>query len=168
MHMQASEWRKRVHALRRFVTAARTVVYRLRAQKRLDRLKMLAGGSLKHGEIGAACLRACWERHALLPWLTSGPKCAAEMAVHSSSHATLDTLVEEVLLSEGHQTQRQHCSRPGVEPTQLLDAARVTAPPLPLFCEQLLAAASVTHAPVEVTNAADFEALTPLQPQASE
>ena len=41
--LEANTWRKRVAVLQRFVSAARTVVLRLRAQKRLERLRMLAG-----------------------------------------------------------------------------------------------------------------------------
>jgi hypothetical protein len=42
--LEANAWRKRVAVLQRFVCAARTVVLRLRAQKRLERLRVLAGG----------------------------------------------------------------------------------------------------------------------------
>jgi hypothetical protein len=41
--LEGNEWRKRVQVTQRFVNAVRVVVYRNRAQARLQKLKMLAG-----------------------------------------------------------------------------------------------------------------------------
>ncbi|GBF91117.1 hypothetical protein Rsub_04786 [Raphidocelis subcapitata] len=65
--LESNQWRKRVQVLQRFVSAARVVVYRRRAQKRLERLKGIAariaggagddGGGAEVAEAAQALLR---------------------------------------------------------------------------------------------------------------
>jgi hypothetical protein len=45
--LEGNEWRKRVQVTQRFVNAVRVVMYRNRAQARLQKLKLLAGRSVK-------------------------------------------------------------------------------------------------------------------------
>lgn len=49
LQIQASNWRKRVEALERFVGAARTVVLRVRAGRRLVRLQALVAAAAAAG-----------------------------------------------------------------------------------------------------------------------
>lgn len=42
--LESNEWRKRVQVTQRFVDAVRVVIYRNRAKKRLQKLKILGGG----------------------------------------------------------------------------------------------------------------------------
>jgi hypothetical protein len=46
--LEANTWRKRVGVLQRFVAAARVVILRNRAERRLTRLRALAGGCSNH------------------------------------------------------------------------------------------------------------------------
>jgi hypothetical protein len=51
--LEGNEWRKRVQVTQRFVNAVRVVMYRNRAQARLQKLKLLAG---RHSTMHPAAL----------------------------------------------------------------------------------------------------------------
>lgn len=62
MTLESDTWRKRMQVLRRFVNAARTVVYRLRADKRLKALRSIMGGWRALG-LGAWHMHAATDGH---------------------------------------------------------------------------------------------------------